>query len=126
MVEERDVELKILRAELVDQSYKTHRLENGGDLSLFPVRLWFTRRLDPYERLELANHGLELEFSDRDPRQAIVFTTADFLGSVIDNVSRGLPVVVEDARRLRAAAVAEDEHLVALIQQINLRLNPEQ
>jgi hypothetical protein len=39
MVEERDVELKIHRAELVDQSFKTHRLENGGDLSLFPARL---------------------------------------------------------------------------------------
>src|ERR1700741_2276236 len=123
MVDERDVELKILRVELLDESYKAYRLENGGDPSYFPVRVWFSRRLDVYERLEFANHGLEVEFSDTDPMQAIIFTTADFLGSVIDNISRELPTVVEDARRLGAAAKHEDEHLVALIQQANLRLN---
>jgi hypothetical protein len=35
MVEERDVELKIHRAELVDQSYKTHRLETAATFRFF-------------------------------------------------------------------------------------------
>ena len=121
-------ELKIYRVELVDESYKTHRVVNGGDPVQFPVRVWFSRPLDAFERIELAKHGFEVEVFDRDPMQAIVVATPDHFGTVIDNLNGGLPAVAEDARQARAAAEAEDEHLAALVQQINinLRLRPEQ
>lgn len=125
MVDKRDVELKVLKVEVVEESYKSHRVVNGGDPERFPVRVWFSRRLDAYERIELADHGLTVEVSDRDPMQAIVITTPAFFSGVIDHLSRELPAVAQDAREARAAAEAEDEHIAALVQQVNLRLRPE-
>jgi hypothetical protein len=122
----RHIELKILKVELLEESSKKYRIEHGGRPDQFPVTVWFSRRLNPYERVELANHGLEVQVSDHDPMQAIVVTTSKFFRLAIDTLNAGLPAVAEDVRQARAAAEGEAEHIGALVQQINLKLNPEQ
>lgn len=120
-----DIELGILKVGLVDESYMTHRLQHGGDPQRFPVRIWFTRRLNLYERAELVNHGLTLDVFDRDPMQAIVVTTPHSFAAEIETIHRELPAVAESARNAREAAEREDEHLAALVQKINLKINPQ-
>ncbi|WP_156748778.1 hypothetical protein [Mycobacterium sp. 1165196.3] len=109
----------------MDQSWKTYRVQNHGHPEKFPVRVWFTRPLDPYERNQLVEHGIEIEIPDRDPMQGIIETTSQFFGQVIETLNAELPGVEKDAEQARAAALAEDEHLAALVQQINLRINPQ-
>jgi hypothetical protein len=118
-------ELKILKVELVQESYKTHRLARGQDPRNFPVVVWFTRPLNAFERVELVNHGLELQVVDSDPMQALVEVNPEYFVRQIDTLNAELPTVAADAQKAWEAAQAEDEHIAALVQRINLNINPE-
>jgi hypothetical protein len=105
---------------------KTYRLEHGNDLPEFPIQLWFTRGLDVYERAALATHGYEVDFPfEDDSMRAIVIVTAETFGQVAEGLHADLPAVASDAKLTQAEAKAEDEHLGALVQQINLKINPQ-
>jgi hypothetical protein len=126
VAEPTEPELGILRVELLDESLKTYRLENGNDSAQFPVHLWFTRSLDVYERAELAKHGYEVDFVvEDDNMRAIVIVTAETFGQVVEGLHKELPAVASDAKQAQTDAKAEDEHLGALVQQINLTINPQ-
>jgi hypothetical protein len=116
--------LKIYRVDLLDKSYKSYRVLNGGDAAQFWVRVWFSRPVDGYERVELARHGFTVV--EDDPLQAVVTTTPDQFESTFDQANRVLAAAEENARKAKAAAEEEDEHMRALVQKINLRLRPEQ
>jgi hypothetical protein len=126
VTEPNEPELGILRAELLDESLKTYRLEHGNESPQFPVHLWFTRGVDVYERAELARHGYEVDFVvENDNMRAILIVTAETFSQVIEGLHSDLPAVASDAKQTRAEAKAEDEHLGALVQQINLKINPQ-
>lgn len=125
MGDERDVEPQIMRVELVEQSYKSHRLKNGLDPGRFPVIVWFTRPVNIYQKLELAKRGWDIHFTEFDAMQALIETTPDEFEQTIGRLSNDLPAVMADARRARADAEAEDEHIAALVSKINLKLSPE-
>jgi hypothetical protein len=118
-------ELKILKVELVEQSYKTHRVARGRHPDKFPVLVVFTRPLNVFERVELVNHGLELQVNDGDPMRALVEASPEYFVRQIDALNAELPAVAADAQKSWEAAQAEDEHIVALVQRINLNINPE-
>jgi len=125
-------ELQIWKVELLDKSYKTYRLKNGGDPLQFPVRVWFTRNVDKFELVELANHGLDIEVSATDTLQAEILTTANSITQEIETINSELASVVSDAKlaraeseRVEAEAKAEDEHIGRLVSQINLKLSPQ-
>jgi hypothetical protein len=118
-------ELKILKVELVQQSYKTHRVAHGRHPVNFPVIVWFSRPLNAFERVELVKHGLELQVADSDPAQALVEVSPDHFVGQIDTINAELPAVAADAQKAWEAAQAEDEHIAALVQRINLNINPE-
>lgn len=118
-------ELKILKVELVQQSYKTHRVAKGQDPEKFPVMVWFTRPLNTFELVELANHGLQLQVNDGDPMRALTEVSPEYFVRQIDTLNAELPAVAADAQKAWEAAQAEDEHIAALVQRINLNLNPE-
>lgn len=126
MTEPQVPELGISRVELAPESFKTYRLEHGNESDEFPVVVWFTRQLDVYERAELANHGLDIEFEfENDTMRAVLMTTTTNFSQAVRTMHDDLPAVVADAKRTRAKAVAEDEHIGALVQQINLTINPQ-
>lgn len=118
-------ELKISRVELVQESYKTYRVAKGQDPENFPVIVWFTRPLNVFEKVELVNHGLKLQVSDVDPMQALVEVSPEYFVRQIDTLNAELPAVAADAQKAWEAAQAEDEHIAALVQRINLNINPE-
>jgi hypothetical protein len=119
-------ELKILRVELVQESYKTVRVAHGQHPVNFPAIVCFTRPLNAFERVELANHGLVLQVSDDDPMRALVEVSPDHFVDQIDTINAELPAVAAAAQKAWEAAQAEDEHIAALVQRINLNINPEQ
>jgi hypothetical protein len=118
-------ELKILKVELVEQSYKTHRVTHGQHPENFPVLVWFTRPLNAFERAEIANHGLKLQVHEDDPQRALAEVSPTHFVRQIDTINAELPAVEADAQKAREAAQAEDEHIAALVQRINLNINPE-
>ncbi len=118
-------QLKILKVDLVEASYKTHRLANGQDPKSFPVIIWFTRPLTAFERIETVNQGLEMQFGDH-PMQALIEVTPEWFIRQIETINAELPGVASDAQEAWEAAQAEDEHIASLVQQINLNINPSQ
>lgn len=125
MVDEGDAELRVLKVDLLAESYKTHRIEHGGHPDQFPAMVWFTRRLTPYERAELSNHGIDISILDNDPMRGIIITSPQFFAQAIETIVRELPGVTADATKAWADAKAVDEDIAALVQQINLKLTQE-
>lgn len=118
-------ELKILKVDLVEESLKTHRVAHGQNPVNFPVIVWFTRPLNDFEKVERVNHGLKMQVDENDLMQALVEVSPTHFARQIDTINAELPVVAADAQKAWEAATAEDEHIAALVQQINVNINPE-
>jgi hypothetical protein len=126
VIEPNEPKLGILRAELMDESLKTYRLQQGNESPEFVVHVWFTRQVNVLERAQLAKHGYEVDFPfENDTMRGLVIVTAKTFSDVIEGLHDELPAIASDAEQDWTDALAEDEHLGALVQQINLRINPQ-
>jgi hypothetical protein len=118
-----DENLKIMRVDLVDESFKTYRDLNGGDPVAYPVLVWLSRHPDNYERIKLAELGI-LTINNNPMQGLIKDTTLEAVRNRMDVLNSKIAVAARDARGQQEAAAAEDERLRALVDQINEGLTP--
>jgi hypothetical protein len=113
-------DLRIVRVELDVQSLKTYRELNAGHPNLYPVKLGLSRAADGYERIELAAYDITV---GDDPMTAIILkTTLEHVRDHIGQLNGWLATAARAAQKIREAAEAEDEHLKALVVEINRAL----
>lgn len=112
--------LTIEAVRLVEESYRSYRdLDEDGNPDLYPVMVFFNRRIDAFEQKELKEFGIVM--NDDNPLNAIVWNTT--LEQVRDDRYRkALASAVATAHEKRRAAAAEDMRLEILAQEINLDL----
>jgi hypothetical protein len=115
-----DFDLRILRLDLFKQSMLSDRILNGGHPNKYPVKVWFSRRLSPYEQVALKRAKSPFVVNDRDPIfAAIEDTTLEDVRDQLPNLNFELQAAVYSGRQLREEAEAEDERLRALATEIS-------
>jgi hypothetical protein len=116
-----DADLSIVMVQLCEESWKSHRVLNDGNADRYPVIVGFSRRVDEYQRKELATFGIIRE--DKDRMFALIEdTTLEQIRDRIAEYNEVLASAVERARQTREAALAEDERLTALAREMTLAL----
>jgi Na+/phosphate symporter len=105
-----DVPLRMIAIQLPGEAMKTYRVLNGGNPDLYPVIVGLSRSVDEYERLALKDFGVIRE--DTDQMWALIEdTTIEAIGDHIDEYNAELDAAVEEARKLREDAEAEDQRI---------------
>ena len=111
--------LRIVSVDLFAESFRTYREMNGGDPRHYPVKIAFSRRVDAYERRQLARSDIHVD--DDDPMWGrINNTTLEQVRQrlaqhnlTLSNAERKGP------REKREAAEREDEQLRNDVAEIN-------
>ena len=97
---------------------KLDRALNGGNPDLYPVSVYFSRHVDEYERLELADFGIIREDNDQMCAH-IKDTTLEPIRDGLAKHNEALASAVARAKEAREAAEGEDHRLHALEAEIN-------
>lgn len=116
-----DEPLRIISLRLTKESLKTHRVLNDGNPDLYPVIVGFNRPVDEYERLCLKDFGVI--GNDKNEHWARIDDTN--LETIRDNIEEfhaSLDSAVEEARKIRVEAEAEDERICELAKTVLYRL----
>jgi hypothetical protein len=118
-----DQDLRIVDVELLSESFKTYRALNNIDSIRYPVLLWLSRPVDPFERLEMERAGILI--NDDDPMRGLIReTTLEEVRSQMNVLNGALQMAARDGRQARELAEAEDLRLRELATEINVGLRP--
>jgi hypothetical protein len=117
---------KIIEVGLPVQSLQAYRELFDGHPRLYTVVLRLSAPIDDYARFYLIKFQPGLEFDKEKPAQLIMHnTTLEHVRQHMPALNKSLEVSVEQGRRIKEAAEAEDERLMALVDEINGELQPD-
>jgi hypothetical protein len=116
-------DLRIIKVDLLNESFKTYRVLNDIKSIRYPVLVLLSRPVDDFERLYVEQAGILIDDNDA-MRGLIQETTLEELRSQLHVLNRKLEMAVRDARQGREPAEAEDQRLIALVEEINAGLQP--
>jgi hypothetical protein len=99
---------------MIPESLQTFRELNDGHPTMYPVRVWFSRPLNDYERVALPKLWAGVRFTDDAMVVILLDTTLERFRDELDELNGRLAIAETHARRTREAAEAEDRRLTQL------------
>lgn len=121
-----DLPLEVVRVQLPDVSWQTHRDLNGLHPSRYPVIVQLSRTPDPFEEVALRRISAMVQpVPGAEAEGVITNTTLRFVGKALSQINKELAAAVDLAVRLRDEASAADEEMAQLVRSINKQLRAE-
>lgn len=115
-------QLRIVGVKLVDESMQTYQELHDQDKTAYPVMIYLSRAVDPFEAKSLRKQ-VGIIISDDDPMTALIPHTAiDALKTQIAQWNGRIATAAGLAHQARDAAVAEDQRRRQVEAELNAQL----